>query len=68
MLMDGDCLYWLLVHVDIPDLDSQVVARQDVPAIVGEADVRDGGDDFREEGSGGGVLLLFKFCTMLAVE
>lgn len=47
--MDGDCLHWLTLHVHVPDLDSKVVAGKDVAAVVAEADVRNGGDNLREE-------------------
>lgn len=49
MLMDWDRLDGLPLHVDIPDLDRQVVPGEDVAAVMGEADVGDGGYDFREE-------------------
>ena len=39
------------LHVDVPDLQGQVVARQDVPPVVAELDVRDRRDDFGEEGA-----------------
>lgn len=66
MFVDGYCLHRLSLHVDIPDLDGEVVAGEDVTTIVGEADIGDGGDDFGKEGAGGGVLLLFKFCKQSA--
>lgn len=49
VLMDGNGLHRLSLHINIPDLDGEVVAGEDVAAVVAEADVRDGGDDFREE-------------------
>lgn len=49
--MDRDCLDGFVLHVDVPNLDSQVVAREDVTAVGREADVRDGRDDFRKEGA-----------------
>ena len=49
VLVDRDRLYRLLLHVDVPDLDGQVVAGEDVAAVGGEADVGDGGDDFGKE-------------------
>ena len=39
MIMDGDRLHWPRVHVDIPDLEGQVVPRQDVSPVVTELDV-----------------------------
>ena len=62
VLVDGDGFYGLAFHVDVPDFDGEVVAGEDVAAVVGEADVGDGGDDFGEEGAGGGVFFLFEFC------
>lgn len=49
VLVDGDGFDWLALHVDVPDFDRQVVAREDVAAVVGEAYVGDGGDDLTEE-------------------
>ena len=51
VLMDRDCLYWLTLHVHVPDFDSKIIAGKDVTTIVAEADIRDGGDDLREEGA-----------------
>ena len=65
--MDGDGFDGLALHVDVPDFDGQVVAGEDVAAVVGEADVGDGGDDFAEEGAGGGVLFLLKFCEYISI-
>ena len=61
VLMDRDCLYWLTLHVHVPDFDGKIIAGKDVTTIVAEADVRDGGDDLREEGARGWVLFLLKF-------
>jgi len=64
--VDRDGLDGLAFHVDIPDLHCEVVAREDVPAIVAEAYVGDGGDDLGEERSRGWVFLLLEFCILLA--
>jgi hypothetical protein len=61
VFVDWDCLYGLPLHVHIPDLDGEVVARENVAAIVGEANVGDRGDDFGEERAGGGIFFLFEF-------
>ena len=61
MFVDGNGFDRLALHVDVPDLDGEVVAGEDVAAIVGEADVGNGGDDFGEEGAGGWVFFLFEF-------
>ena len=62
MLVDGDGLDGLSLHVHIPDLDGQVVARQDMSAIEGEADVGDGRDDFGKERTRSRIFFLLKFC------
>lgn len=49
VLVDGDGLDWLTFHVDVPDLDREVVTREDVAAVMTETDVGDGRDNFREE-------------------
>lgn len=37
------------LHVDIPELQGHEVSAQHVPAIMAEPDIRDAGDDLREE-------------------
>ena len=49
MVVDRDSLQWTVLHVDVPDLEIQVVARQDVPPVSTELDIRDGRDDLGEE-------------------
>ena len=49
MVVDGDGFQWPVLHVDVPDLQVEVVARQDVSSIMAELDIRDGRDDLREE-------------------
>ena len=46
VFVDGDGLDGLSFHVDIPYLDGQVISGENVPTIVGEADIGNGGDDF----------------------
>lgn len=48
------------LHVEVPDLDVQVVARAHVAARVAELDVRDAADDLGEEVLRGWVLPLFE--------
>jgi hypothetical protein len=60
--MDVDSLYRFVVHVDVPDLQSQVVAGEYISTIVAKVDIRDGRYDFREEGAAGWILGLFKHC------
>ena len=50
------------VHVDVPDLERQIIPREHVSPVVAELDVRYGGDNFREERSVRGVFLFFEFC------
>jgi hypothetical protein len=40
-----DRLDWLVLHVDVPNLEGKVVTRQDVSAVLGELDIRNGRDD-----------------------
>jgi hypothetical protein len=49
VLMDGNGLHGLSLHVDIPDLDGEVVSGKDVTTVVAEADVGDGRNDLGEE-------------------
>lgn len=49
MIMYRDRLDRSRLHVDIPDLEVEVVPREDVPPIATELDVRDRRDDLREE-------------------
>ena len=58
--MNVDRLDRLILHGDVPDLQSEVVSGQDIPPISGELDIRDGGDDFGEEGFLCGILFFFK--------
>lgn len=61
--MHVDRLDRLVLHVDVPDAQRQVVARQEVPTVFGELDVRHGRDDLAEERLGRGVLLFFEDCA-----
>lgn len=38
-----------VLHVDIPDLERQVVSREDVSSIMAKLDIRYRRDDFGEE-------------------
>lgn len=42
MIVDGDRLHRSILHVDVPDLQREVVTREDVPSIMAELDVGDG--------------------------
>lgn len=54
------CFHRLALHVKIPDLQCQIVSGHHVTPIVTKLDIRDGWDDFREEGSCAGVLRFLK--------
>mgnify|MGYP006983459594 CR=1 FL=1 len=41
--------HWRVLHVDVPQLQRHVVARQNIPAIPAEFNVIDAADDFREK-------------------
>ncbi|KAI3479668.1 hypothetical protein L1887_58289 [Cichorium endivia] len=60
MVVDGDRLDRLVVHVDVPDLEREVVARQDVASVAAELDVGYAADDLAEERLGRRILLLLK--------
>ena len=61
--MHVDRLDGLVLHVDVPDAQREVVAREEVPAVLGELDVRHARDDLAEERLGRRVLLLLKDCA-----
>lgn len=67
MLVDRNGFDGLALHIDVPDLDGQVVAREDVAPVVGEANVGDGGNDFGKEGTGGWIFLLLELCNNMLV-
>ena len=49
MLVDVDLPDRLLLVPDVPDLQSQVISRQNLVTVFGKFDVRDGRDDLGEE-------------------
>lgn len=49
VFMDRNGLDGLSFHVDIPHLHRQIVSRYNIPAIIREADIGNGGNDFGEE-------------------
>ena len=55
-------LHRLGVHVQVPHLHRQVVARDQVATVVAELDVRDAADDLREEAAINRILRLFEHC------
>ena len=52
----------LRVHVQIPDLQRQIISWQHVTAVVTEFDVGYAGDDLGKEATIGRILRLFKDC------
>lgn len=52
-----------LLHVQVPHFDSEVIPGEQVAAAVAEFDIRDRGDDLREEGPVAWVLWLLKNCV-----
>jgi hypothetical protein len=66
MLVNWYGLDGLSLHVHIPDLYSQIVAREDISAIVGESDVGYGGDDFGEEGARRRVFFLLELYSPIS--
>ena len=49
MVMDRNRFHRPRVHIDIPNLEGEVVPRQDVPPVVTELDVRDRRNDLGKE-------------------
>ena len=62
VIVNLDCPDRSRVHVDVPDLEREIISREHVSPVVAELDVRYGGDNFGEEGSVRGVFLFFEFC------
>lgn len=46
VVVDVDCLDRSALHVDVPDLQRKVVARENVASILAELDVGNGRNDF----------------------
>eukprot|EP01085_Mycamoeba_gemmipara_P000144 Mycagemm_TRINITY_DN9885_c0_g2::TRINITY_DN9885_c0_g2_i1::g.144::m.144 type:complete len:232 gc:universal TRINITY_DN9885_c0_g2_i1:1157-462(-) len=68
VVVDGDHLHGLALHVHVPHLQRQVVARDDVASVAAKLDVRDRGDDLGEEALVGRVLLLLEHLGVLVAE
>mmetsp|Transcript_53387 Transcript_53387/g.88694 ORF Transcript_53387/g.88694 Transcript_53387/m.88694 type:complete len:244 (+) Transcript_53387:241-972(+) len=67
VVVDVDDLDGLALHVHVPDLDGEVITGDDVATVAAELAVRDGRDDFREEGARARVLFLLKaLCVRVA--
>jgi len=49
MIMNVDSLHRSTIHVHIPDLEAQVITRQDVPPVSAELDVGNRRDNLRKE-------------------
>jgi len=61
VVVDVDRLDRLALHGNVPDLQGEVIPRQDISAVPGKLDVGDGGDNLGEEGFLGWVFLLLEF-------
>jgi len=59
-VVDVERLDRLVFHVNVPDLECQIVARENVASITAEFDVRNRRCDLREERLVRGVLFLLK--------
>lgn len=46
MIVNVDRLDWSALHVDIPDLERQVIARENIASILAEFHIRDRRNDF----------------------
>lgn len=49
MIVDRNRFHRPRVHIDVPNLERQIVPRKDIPPIVAELDVRDRRNDLRKE-------------------
>lgn len=61
VVMHTVCLHGSVLHVQVPDLDMQVVSGAQVASGVTELDVRYAADDLREEVLCCGILSLFEY-------
>ena len=61
MIVDVDRLDRPRLHVDVPDSQREVIPGKNISTILGEFDVRDGGDDFGEEGLVGRIFFLLVY-------
>ena len=68
VLVDLNGLHRLAFHVNIPNLESQIVAGKDVAAITTELTITDGGNNFREERTSRRVLRLLEVFGMLVTK
>lgn len=60
VVVNGDRLDRARIHVDVPNLERQVVTREDIAPVVGELDVRDGRDNLGKEGPVCRILFLLE--------
>lgn len=60
MIVDVDGLDGSALHVDVPDLQCEVVTRENVASILAELDIRDRRNNFREERLVAGIFFLLK--------
>jgi hypothetical protein len=58
--MNINGLYRLVIHVDIPNLQCQVISRKDISTIMTKVDIRDRRDDLGKERTVGRILSFLK--------
>jgi len=68
VLVNLDGLHRLALHVDVPQLEGEVVTRENVTAVSTELTVADGGNDLGEERASRGVFRLFKVFGVLITQ
>ena len=68
MIVDLDGADGVTIHVDIPELEGEIIARKDVASIRREFDIRDGGDDLGEEGFAIRVFLLLEGLSIVVAQ
>jgi hypothetical protein len=56
--------YWTGFHCNVPYLDGEIIASDNVAPIGCEFDIRNGGHDFRKEGFLRRILFDFKRCRI----
>lgn len=61
MIVNVDSLHGSTIHVHVPDLEAQVITRQNVPPVSAELDVGNRRDNLRKERSVGRILFFLEF-------
>jgi hypothetical protein len=58
--MNIDSLYRLVIHIDIPNLQCQIISGKNISTIMTKVDIRDGRNNFRKEGTMSRILSFLK--------